>query len=137
MLYLRKPNVKAVLLGALVDTVGTLLVATALFVAMSAAGISEAEIAVRLRGASGLALMLILGLGFTLLGGYVAGRAAGQDELLHGALVAGIGLVLGLLFRDTGLPLWYEAAGLLAMLPFGMAGGHIAKQGNANRKTPS
>ena len=105
MLQIRGLRFKAILWGVLADTIGTLAVATALFLEMAAAGIPEAEIAVRMHGLSGLLLMLILGLSFTLFGGYVAGRTAGRVEILHGAVVAGIGLVLGLFFRETGLTL--------------------------------
>lgn len=136
MLQIRRLRFKAILLGVLTDTVGTLTVATALFFAMAAAGIPEAEITVRMRGFSGLMLMLILGLSFTLIGGYVAGRTAGRIEIQHGAIVAGIGLVLGLFFREPGLPLWYETVSFAAMIPIGMAGGYIAREGNVKRNLP-
>jgi hypothetical protein len=135
MLQIRQLKFPAILLGVLTDTVGTLAVAMALFSAMAGAGLSEAEISARMHGVSGLMLMLILGLGFTLLGGYVAGRKARGDEILHGAMVAGIGLVLGLFFREPGLPLWYEAISFAAMVPIGMAGGYLAKEGNARRSS--
>ncbi len=129
-MQLRKLQFKAVLLGVLTDTIGTLAIATVLIFAMAAAGLPGDEITARMRGFSGLMLMLIFGLGFTLTGGYVAGRIARQSEILHGAAVAGIGLVLGLLFRETGLPLWYEIISFAAMVPIGMAGGYIAREGN-------
>ena len=136
MLQIQRLRFKAVLLGVLADTIGTLTVATALFLAMAAAGIPEAEITVRMRGFSGLMLMLILGLSFTLVGGYIAGRTAGRIEILHGAIVAGIGLVLGLFFREPGLPFWYEAISFAAMVPVGMAGGYIAREDNVKRNLP-
>lgn len=127
---------KAVFLGVLVDTTGTLAIATILIFAMAASGLPGEEITARMHGFSGILLMLILGLGFTLVGGYVAGHTAGQSELLHGAIVAGTGLVLGLFFRETGLPLWYEIISFAAMVPAGMAGGYIAREGNAKRDLP-
>jgi len=136
MLQIRSLRFKAIFWGVLVDTIGTLTVATALFFAMAASGIPAAEIDARMRGFSGLMLMLILGLGFTLIGGYVAGRTAGRSEILHGAIVAGIGLVLGLFFREPGLPLWYEIVSFAAMIPIGMTGGYIAREGNAKRNLP-
>jgi hypothetical protein len=136
MLRIQDLRFKAILIGVCVDTFGTLIVATALFSAMAAAGIPEAEINIRLHGMSGLSLMMILGLCFTVIGGYVAGRTAGRVEILHGAIVAGIGLVLGLFFREPGLPLWYEAAGFAAMIPAGVAGGYIAREGSAKRNLP-
>ena len=136
MLQIRRLRFKAILWGVLVDTIGTLTVAMALFLALASSGLPQAEITSRMRGFSGLMLMLILGLGFTLIGGYVAGRTAGRFEILHGAVVAGIGLVLGLFFREPGLPLWYEVVSFAAMIPLGMAGGYIAREGNAKRNLP-
>ena len=133
MLQLGSLKFKAIFSGVAVDIVGTLTVATVLFGAMAAAGIAEEEIAARMRGISGLMLMLIIGLGFTLIGSYIAGRTAGQSEILHGAIVAGIGMVLGLFFREPGLPLWYEAVSFAAMIPIGIAGGYIGREGNVKR----
>ncbi len=124
---------KAVLYGFLVDTIGTMAIALVLFSAMSAAGLSEAEIAARMHGFSGLLLMLIFGLGFTLIGGYVAGRTAGQAEILHGTTVAGIGLVLGLFLWDPSFPRWYEVVSFAWMIPAGAAGGYLAQEGNTKR----
>jgi hypothetical protein len=100
---------------------------------MAARGLSTDEVTARMHGPSGLLLMLILGLGFTVGGGYVAGRTARQEEILHGASVAGLGIVLGLFLRDPGLPLWYEAVSFAAMIPAGMAGGYLAREGNGKR----
>ena len=136
MVQIRRLSFKAILWGVLVDIIGTLTVATALFFALAASGIPEAEITARMHGFSGLMLMMILGLGFTMIGGYVAGRTADRLEILHGAIVAGIGLVLGLFFREPGLPLWYEMASFAAMIPLGMAGGYIAREGNEKRNLP-
>ncbi len=124
---------KAILFGFLVDTIGTLAIATVLIFAMAGTGLSENEISSRMHGISGLLLMLIFGLGFTFVGGYVAGRTTGQAELLHGAVVAGIGLVLGLFLREQGLPLWYEAVSFAAMIPAGAAGGYLAREEKAKR----
>jgi len=133
MLQIRRLRFKAILWGVLVDTIGTLTVAMALFLALAVSGLPQAEITARMRGLNGLMLMLILGLGFTLIGGYVAGRTAGRLEILHGAVVAGIGLVLGLFFREPGLPLWYEMVSFAAVIPLGLAGGYIAREGNVKR----
>ena len=130
---MRQLKFKAILLGFLLDTIGTLAIATAILFAMATAGFPPDEITARMRGFSGLLLMLIFGLGFTFIGGYVAGRTAGQAEILHGAIVAGIGLVLGLFLREPNLPLWYETVSFAAMVPIGMAGGYFAKEGNAKR----
>ncbi len=117
----------AILFGFAADTLATFAVAAALIFAMTEAGIPEKEIAARMNGLSGLLLMLIFGLGFTVMGGYIAGRKAGRSELLHGAIVAGAGIILGLFLRDTSLPVWYEIVSFAGMIPAGMAGGYLAR----------
>ncbi len=120
----------AVLVGAIVDNLGTTAAMLALMTALTSTGISDAEALERIKTLSGLILTLIVGLGWTMLGGYVAGRMAKRDELLHGALVAAVGIVIALIFREEKVPLWFEIAGLVGMLPAGMAGGRQAKQRN-------
>jgi hypothetical protein len=136
MLQIRRLKFKAILFGCLIDTFGTLAIAFAIIFAMGAAGIPVDDIRVRMHGFSGLMLMLIVGLAGTFIGGYVAGRTAGQAEILHGVVVAGIGLVLGLFLREPNLPLWYEAVSFAAMAPIGMAGGYLAREENAKRNLP-
>jgi len=136
MVPIRKLKFKAILFGCLIDTIGTLAIAFAIIFAMGAAGIPADEMSVRMHGFSGLMLMLIVGLACTFTGGYVAGRTAGQAEILHGVVVAGIGLVLGLFLREPNLPFWYEAVSFAAMAPIGMAGGYLAGEDNAKRNLP-
>jgi hypothetical protein len=130
---IRGLNFKAVLVGLLVDTIGTLVIASVLVATLAAKGLPQAEIMVRLHSLNGLLLMLILGLGFTVLGGYVTGRTAKQAELLNGAAVAAAGIILGLFLRDPGLPLWYEVISFAATIPAGVGGGYLAKEGKAKR----
>lgn len=123
-----KIDLKAVLFGFLADTLITLLISIALVSAMAAAGIREHDILERMKSTSGLMLTLVFGLGCTVLGGYIAGRVAQREEIKHGAIVAALGLLLGLFFRESGLPLWYELASFVFIIPAGMAGGHLALQ---------
>jgi hypothetical protein len=136
MLQIQRLIFKAILFGFLIDTIGTLAIAFAIIFAMGVAGVSADEISARMHSFSGLMLMLIVGLACTFIGGYVAGRTAGQAEILHGAVVAGIGLVLGLFLREPNLPLWYEAVSFAAMAPIGMAAGYIAREDNSKRNLP-
>ena len=117
---------KAVVFGTVVDNGGTLLFMTLLAAALVSTGLSEDEVMSRMKSTSGLFLGLIIGLGFTALGGYIAGRTAGSAERRHGALVAVIGMVLALIFRESGVPAWFDIAGFAAMLPAGIFGGHLA-----------
>jgi len=124
-------NLKAVVVGALADNAGSIVLITTLIVLLVSSGLSEDEVMSRMKSTSGLLLGLILGLGCTVLGGYVAGRTAGHAEVQHGALVAVIGIVVALIFREGGSPVWFDAAGFAGMIPAGMAGGHLALQRRA------
>ena len=128
MPQIREIDIKAVALGFLTDTVGTIAISVALVSAMAAAGISESDIMDRMNSLSGLLLGLIFGLGCTVLGGYVAGRIAKRVEVMHGAIVAGVSLILAVILRESGQPLWFELLGYAAIIPSGMAGGYLAAQ---------
>jgi hypothetical protein len=121
-------KLKAIVVGALVDNIVTMFIMMLLMTALVSQGLSQDEVVARMKSPSGLLLNLIIGLGCTCLGGYVAGRIARQSEVLHGSLVAGAGMVLALLLRESGLPGWYDILGFAGMLPAGMLGGHMARQ---------
>jgi hypothetical protein len=83
-------------------------------------------------------LNLIIGGGFTLLGGYVAAHIAKHNELLNGACAAiycvGAGLFAILSGMDT-YPIWLSLLFLLADPALGMLGGFLkAKQRAAARQ---
>ena len=119
---------KAVIVGAIVDNAGTLLLMTLLAAALVSTGLSEDAVMSRMRSTSGLLLGLIVGLSFTVLGGFFAGRIAGRAEVFNGALVAIVGMILSMIFRESGTPLWFDIAGFAGMLPAGMAGGYLAQK---------
>ena len=127
-------DIKAVILGFLTDTVATIAISAVLVTAMASTGIHESDILDRMKSPSGLLLSLIFGLGCTMLGGYVAGRVAKRTEAMHGAVVGGISLILGLLMRESGQPLWYDIIGFVAIIPAGMAGGRLAAE--LHKQTP-
>ena len=124
---LSKIEFKAVIAGAIVDNVGTLFLMLFLMTALLSQGLSQEDVVARMKTVSGELLGLIIGLGCTVLGGYVAGRMAGRDDVLHGALVAGAGVLAALFFREGGVPTWYDIIGFAGMLPAGMAGGRLAQ----------
>ena len=124
-------RVKAVLLGVLTDIGGSVVVGivigVVIGVVLAARGVPANEIAARLHGVAVLIPSLVLGFGFTALGGYVAGRVAKQSEVLHGGIVGAIGIPFGLLFAAS-LPLWYSIVSIVGVVPFGMLGGLFARQ---------
>lgn len=119
-------KLKAVIMGALADNGVTLFFMMFLVTSLRSTDIPNDEVVLRMKSLSGLLLSLIIGLGGTALGGYVAGRVAKQAEVLHGALVAVVGLVLASFFRETDVPLWFDIVGFAGMLPAGMYGGWLA-----------
>ncbi len=121
-------KIKAVLVGAVADNVGTLFLMTLLASALVSTGLSETEVMIRIKSTSGLLLGLIIGLGCTVLGGYIAGRMAGREEILHGVAVAVIGMIMASIFREGGTPLWFEIIGFIGMLPAGIGGGYLAQR---------
>lgn len=124
-------NFKAIIVGAVADNAGTLLLMTVLAALLVRTGLSEDEVMSRMKSAAGLLLGLIVGLGCTVGGGYLAGRMAGRAEVLHGALAAAVGLVLSIIFWESGDPLWFDITGFAMMLPAGMAGGYVAHRRRA------
>ena len=127
-------RIKAVIVGAVVDNAGTLLVMTFLAAALVSTGFPEDEVMRRMKSTSGLMLGLIIGLSFTALGGFFAGKIAGRAEVLHGAMVAVAGMIVALIFRESGAPLWFDIAGFAGMLPAGIAGGHLAQKRRVDPK---
>jgi hypothetical protein len=124
----------AVIVGAVVDNAGTLLLMAVLAGALVSTGLSEDEVMGRMKSTNGLLLGLIVGLSCTVLGGYFAGKIAGRAEVLHGALVAVAGMVLSLIFREGSIPLWFDIAGFVGMLPAGIAGGYLGQKRRVDLK---
>lgn len=120
----------AVAIGALTDTVGTIAFMSlyGIFAAFVSdmQHISTAEMEARLQRPAVMVALMIIGLGFTILGGYVAGRVSKVRQVLHGGIVGGIGIILMLLSLESA-PLWYNIAALATMVPCGMLGGRIAE----------
>jgi hypothetical protein len=128
----RRINIKAVALGVLTDIGGSLIAILALGVIaggiLAAQGVPEDELDVRLQGPVYLVSSLIVGLGLTVLGGFVAGRVSKKSEVMHGGLVGGVCFVLGLVLWPflPPLPLWYYVPCYLGTVPSGMLGGRLA-----------
>ncbi len=71
---------------------------------------------------------LLIGLGCSILGGYVAAGQAGHDELLNGACSSAFCLLIGLLNFDHGmasLSSVMQVALLLASPACGLVGGYL------------
>jgi hypothetical protein len=113
---------KAVLLGAATDLVGSIIAGVVLlfvFSMLAASGEGGAEQVLDRLGQSWAFLLvsMVVGGGFTVLGGYVAGRIARHSFLKHALAAGGLSLALGiLLFRSDDGPY----AGIIAILGYGL-----------------
>lgn len=130
---MERVNFKAFLFGVAADIGGTFAASLIIF-PLFAGGLfsqdmsaEDVEAAVQTLGQDGAFLLtsLVVGLAFTALGGYVAGRVAKQDIYLNAGLVGVLGVLTGLVF-GTGGPIWFSAAGFLLVIPAALYGGYLA-----------
>ena len=77
-----------------------------------------------------LAVFLVVGSGFTALGGYVAARMAPSAPFTHAVVLALASIGLGLLFAETGTqPLWFVVSNYVLAVPAALAGaGPVARR---------
>jgi hypothetical protein len=127
---MRRINVKAILIGCLVDWLGTFAftIASGVSLGITAAvkGLSQQEIQLALiewsKSIPGMALSLLYGSGFTFLGGYVAARISKTGNLLNAGLVGAIGILFGLFFISEA-PEAILLLSLLLSIPVATLGG--------------
>ena len=131
---------RAVLFGVIVDTVLTVFASGILL--LWAAGpeaysldeeVAAEAVAAALVSPEYLLSSLVVGLLATLIGAYAGARRAGASHVRHGGWVAVCSAVLGFsLFLLPGAhtgptpPFWYDAVGLVLILPAGLLGGLLA-----------
>lgn len=136
-------RIGAVLLGILVDVGGTTLSSfvfaalVAFWVVRGGVPVSDiqTEIASRLLALQGSNAFLIasgaIGLGFTVLGGFVAGRIARHAEVRHALVMGMASLLLGASCHATSaaaLPAWYWTLSHLLVLPAAALGGYWSRR---------
>jgi hypothetical protein len=137
---------KAVALGALTDLGGTFLFSMALMlvygVALTGSGVQPENMEAAIKDAATTDSLFfwvgsIGGCGFSVLGGYVCARIAGQSEYTLGAILAVIVVVLGtLLFGggdyDMGTSIALNATTVVAVI----VGAWIGKRQNRGWRSP-
>lgn len=130
---MERVSIKGVFLGVLADIGGSVLASVLLLSLFVGDAIApdmppeDVEQVMRRLSQDGafLTISLLLGLAFTGLGGYVAARIARRELYLNAGLVGVISLLLGLLFGGQA-PFWFEAAGVLLIVPVALYGGYLA-----------
>lgn len=123
-------RIKAVILGALVDVGGTLIAGTAFGVAVGILmvvrdGAGATRLAELQTQPWMLASGFFLGVAFSLLGGFVAGKVAQERQTLHGAITGLVTATAGVLL-GLSLPPWYLVLGFLATPAAAALGGRFA-----------
>ncbi len=128
----KKLNIKAIIVGWLVDTLGSIIagifIGIAAGVIMMAKGIAPEQIAEELSNSTAIQnISLFVGLSFTFLGGYIAAFIAKADELKHALIVGILSLIISLLFTaaQTTDPIWYLIS--FFGIPFAVLGGYLRK----------
>lgn len=126
---------KAVTFGVLADVCATVLASLVLFSVLGSVlvsrGASPEELDASLMESDVTTLLgLVLGLGCTVLGGYVAARVANQREYYHGLLTGIAVLVLGemmLSFSPDGPTLALRIIQDILVIPAALLGAHLRK----------
>lgn len=124
---------RAVVLGVLTDIVGSVVAMTAVGLIVGAVldadGVPQEALELQMHRPGFLVPSMLLGLGFTTLGGFIAGRVSGRLEVIHGAIVGAACLIVGILLWPFSTPAspWYTAVSLLGCVPVGVLGGYLAR----------
>jgi hypothetical protein len=130
-------SAKAVFIGAVVDIVlsmclGGLVVLVWSFVATSSGEPLTTSAPELGTNTSLLLIFLVIGLSALLLGGFVAGKIAKRDHVLHGFLVGTISLAAGLLIGGSANPAWFTTTVVALNIPTAIFGALLAKSKTAN-----
>lgn len=128
----KKINIKAIVIGWLVDNVGSLIagifIGITASVIMAAKGLTPEQITEELSNSKAFQnISLFVGFSFTFVGGYIAAFIAKVDELKHALIVGILSLITGLFFtigQTTELN-WYFVS--LFVIPFAVLGGYLRK----------
>jgi len=128
----KKLNIKAIIIGWGVDTVGSFIagffVTLIAGVIMASDSTTQEQLAEELLSSKAfLNILLFTGFSFTFMGGYIAAYIAKADELKHALAVGILSLITGLLFiiGQTIEPSWQLIS--LFVIPFAVLGGYLRK----------
>ena len=129
-------NPKAIVIGCLVDWLGTLafdlffVTTTGMMAMLRGLSLEETELALTewYHSVLGMGFSFLCGLGFTLLGGFVAAKIANAGNLLNSALVGAVGILLGLIlileaFPNPEIPKAISVLSILLSIPVSIVGG--------------
>jgi hypothetical protein len=124
-------SLKAVLLGVLTDIGGSVVfgglvgLAAGIVLAISGASIDDVE-------SLELSLWIlvptfVIGLAFTMLGGFVAGRVAKRRQTFHGGVTGLVSALIGLTFAASW-PVAFAVLSFVCIPPVAAFGGHLSQR---------
>ncbi|MDD9267537.1 hypothetical protein ACFPES_10930 [Paenibacillus sp. GCM10023248] len=125
----RKFHFLGVLLGVAVDNLGTLFTSAIIGTLYFGSGpVNEQDVNAVYSNAALLLLLLLIGLFWSFLGGFVAAKVAKRAEYFNAACIGVIGAAIGFdsMLTNDGIPLWYELVGFFAIVPISLLGGYLA-----------
>jgi uncharacterized membrane protein YwzB len=128
-------SMKAVLAGVVVDFVLSMVLGILVVFVWGLAATGGKPLAANAQVATDTRLLLIflaIGLSALVLGAFVAGRIAGRDYVLHGALVGAISLAIGFMVGGSGNPSWFRIAVVVLNIPMAILGALLARRTKDN-----
>ena len=130
-------SVKALFIGAVVDLALSMVLGILAVLAWGRIPASRGKPLTATAQASGpdtglLLIFLIIGLSSLALGGFVAGKIAGRDHVLHGALLGAVSLAIGMLIGGSGNPAWFTMTVVVLNIPTAIFGALLARRKNGN-----
>jgi hypothetical protein len=125
----------AIVVGLITDVGGTIIASIVIGIVyasiLGARGLGSAEIESALTNMTDepalFALGLAVGLGFSVLGGYVCGRIARRNEYRLAGIQAALGVVITSAFGDSSTELGIEAALTVLSVAGVLGGAHLAR----------
>gem|GEM_PF-6052647 len=125
----RRFHFLGVLLGVSVDNLGTF-VSTAMIGSAYFAGssIDTNDLSAVYANTSLLWILLIVGLFWTFLGGFVAAKVARRAEVFNASIIGVIAAAIGFdsMLTNHEVPLWFELLGFIIIIPVSLLGGYLA-----------
>ncbi len=130
---MRRISFKGIIIGAVVSvvivTIGVLILATVNINKLAQKGLSNQQITEQLKSHAYdndmLFIIFVICTIATVLGGYTAARIAKTSIYYNSGLLGIIGIILGLFFIGQN-PIWFDALGLLTIVPVSLFGGYLA-----------
>jgi nitrate/nitrite transporter NarK len=138
MVNIKKISILAIVIGIIVDMVGTMIASsifTVIFVTTNHLDIHKIK-ELNINNLY-ISLSMIIGFIFSILGGFIAARIAKQSKLMHSAVIGIACELLGvytILAGNSVLPTWYHVMAFIITIPVSMCGGLLAIELKQSKK---